>query len=193
MLVAWLVLYGVAVLARPQIGGAINLLFLLLVIALAPLAVAAIAQRLRDQALHDPLTHLLNRRGLRTLAPTALQVASRANVEVAVAMADLDGFKVFNDAHGHLEGDRLLVEISAAWRQRLRKGDLLARLGGDEFALVLPGSTAESRVGLVQRLHEAHPFPFSVGFATWTSDEDLLAALDRADSELYRAKRELKR
>jgi hypothetical protein len=45
----------------------------------------------------------------------------------------------------------------------------------------------------VQRLQKAHPFPFSVGFATWTADEDLLAALDCADFELYRAKRELKR
>jgi diguanylate cyclase (GGDEF)-like protein len=193
MLVVWLVLYGTAVMARPQIGAAINLLFLLIVIALAPLAIAAIAQRLRDQALHDPLTHLLNRRGLRTLAPTAFEVASRANVEVAVAIADLNGFKAFNDAHGHLEGDNVLVELASAWRQQLRKGDLLARLGGDEFALVLPDSTAESRFGLVQRLRLAHPFSFSVGFAAWDPDEDLLAALDRADTELYRAKRELER
>ena len=54
-------------------------------------------------------------------------------------MLDIDHFKAFNDTRGHQNGDRLLKEAAAAWRDSLRAGDVLARYGGEEFAVLLPG------------------------------------------------------
>jgi len=59
---------------------------------------------------------------------------------VTVGIVDLDQFKLFNDTHGHLAGDRLLQDVSTAWQGQLRDSDLAVRFGGDEFALVLVGS-----------------------------------------------------
>ena len=185
LVAAWMAIYAIAVSARPHFGGYINLVFLLGVIALAPLAVSLIAQRLRDQALHDPLTGQLNRRGLDTLAPPAVGLARRSGLDVAVAVADLDQFKVYNDAFGHRRGDDLLVDVATAWRDQLRRADLLARLGGDEFAFVLPDATPASCAGLVERLRAAYDYPFSIGFSQWGLDEQLASALERADADLY--------
>jgi diguanylate cyclase (GGDEF)-like protein len=189
MLVVWLIALAACLMAHPLTGRPINVVFLLLVVAVAPLAVAEVSQRLTDQAMHDPLTGLLNRRGLRIMAPSPRDVAERAGVPVTVAMADLDGFKPFNDSRGHREGDRVLVELADAWRRELRRGDLLARLGGDEFAFVLADAASEGQEAMVARLRKAYDFPFSIGFAAWASDEDLLTALDRADAQLYAEKK----
>jgi len=96
---------------------------------------------LRQQAIHDPLTDLFNRRYLEETLPRDLYQAQRRNVPLSIVMLDLDGFKQFNDSFGHGAGDALLREFGRALREQLRKSDIACRYGGDEFLLVLPDSS----------------------------------------------------
>ena len=158
--------------------------------------VNGLVYRLRDLALHDDLTGLLNRRGLDLMAPPLLATCARSGVPVTVGLIDLDQFKLFNDTHGHLAGDRLLQGVSAAWKDQLRDSDLAVRFGGDEFALVLVGSRLADARSLEERVRAQRPptaLPPSSGWtAGWAevgAGEEFYAALDRADEGLFGAKR----
>ena len=92
---------------------------------------------LAHQALHDPLTGLLNRLALIDRVNHALADLDRNHGRVALLFIDLDNFKLINDARGHDMGDHLLVEVAARLTRVMRRSDTVARLGGDEF-VVLP-------------------------------------------------------
>lgn len=98
---------------------------------------------LRHLADHDPLTGLLNRRGLETQLDRHIAHVRRYGDRGALLLLDLDHFKLVNDTRGHEAGDQLLVAIAAMLRNRLRASDSIARLGGDEFAILLPEADAE--------------------------------------------------
>ncbi|MCB2102151.1 MAG: diguanylate cyclase [Rhodobacterales bacterium] len=95
--------------------------------------------RLRQQATHDELTHLPNRRFFREVALRALAENERHGVGLALLFLDLDRFKAVNDQHGHDTGDAVLIEVARRLRLLLRQDDLVARLGGDEFCVMLKG------------------------------------------------------
>lgn len=97
-------------------------------------------EELRQQAIHDPLTGLFNRRYLDETLPRELHLAQRRKAPLTVVMLDIDGFKQFNDSYGHGAGDSLLREFGRALHECLRKSDIACRFGGDEFVLVLPDS-----------------------------------------------------
>ena len=97
--------------------------------------------KLREQAIHDPLTGLANRRYLEESLPRELHRASRAKSVLSIAMLDIDHFKRFNDTLGHDSGDALLREVGRLLREKLRKSDIASRYGGEEFVLVLPESS----------------------------------------------------
>ena len=138
---------------------------------------------LTEQALTDPLTGLWNRRGWET-ATTKLTEGP-----TAVAVLDLDHFKMWNDKHGHAAGDALLRGCAGAWVTLLRRGDVLARFGGEEFALVLPDCELDEAVFVVDDLRRAVPGRATASAGvTLLTDEGLDAALARADELLYRAK-----
>ena len=106
---------------------------------------------LRQQAIHDPLTDLFNRRYLEETLPRDLYQSQRRNTPLSVVMLDLDGFKQFNNSFGHGPGDALLREFGRVLREHLRKSDISCRYGGDEFLLVLHNSTlADTRERLEQ-------------------------------------------
>ena len=88
-------------------------------------------------ARHDPLTDILNRRGLMERLEEALARSRRHKRFFAVCVMDLDGFKVINDLYGHPAGDLLLRTIAERLQATLRQTDAVARLGGDEFVLLL--------------------------------------------------------
>ena len=158
-------------------------------------------QELRDQAMLDPLTGLLNRRGWNESAAQVFAHATRHNQPLALLSLDLDHFKQINDTHGHEAGDAALSLFGDILRAQRRAGDLIARLGGEEFCVLLPMADSDAAIGFDSRLRlildersakQLNPaLTYSAGLACRTSDvvtlEDLLR---HADEALYRAKRE---
>ncbi|WP_084150812.1 GGDEF domain-containing protein [Azohydromonas australica] len=158
-------------------------------------------EQLHDAALLDPLTGLLNRRGLQEqLAKMNMQSAVVANV--AVLAFDLDNFKPVNDRYSHAAGDLVLKAIAQRLQQQLRSGDAIARVGGDEFVAVLPSvASRQEAVAIAQRicLRLGHPIPLaensgvcigaSVGVAMLHQDgKDIDTLLHAADKRMYMAK-----
>ena len=154
-------------------------------------------ERMRHEAVHDPLTGLANRTLLRDRLEHALARSERDRGETAVLFVDLDNFKQLNDAHGHAAGDAALVELSRRLQTAVRPGDTIARLGGDEFVALCEHVDEESALAVGRRLLEAIRLPFtaggaeheltaSIGIAFGHSDADILLA--NADAATYRAK-----
>jgi diguanylate cyclase (GGDEF)-like protein/PAS domain S-box-containing protein len=148
-------------------------------------------QDLERQARTDTLTGLLNRRGWEQSLITHLDRALAAGESLAVAVLDLDHFKVFNDTFGHPAGDVLLAEVAAAWASKIPSGATLARLGGEEFGLALPATEANDARDIVTALTAGIPRGQTVsgGVTTWLPGEDAAELLARADGALYTAKR----
>ena len=109
--------------------------------------VATSRELLVRQATTDGLTGLLNHRAFHDTLRVEAKRAGRYGRPLAVVLADLDGFKEVNDAHGHQAGDRLLEEVARALEGVLRATEVVARLGGDEFALLLPETSVDRRAG----------------------------------------------
>ncbi len=116
------------------------------------LANLELREELRQQAIHDPLTGLFNRRYLDEVLPRELDVAQRRNSSLCIAMLDIDGFKQFNDRLGHGAGDALLREFSHLMRNHLRKSDIVCRYGGDEFVVIMPDSSIHDTLERVDRI-----------------------------------------
>ena len=151
---------------------------------------AALLDRLERMARTDELTGLTNRRAWDHEVAREVARAVREESPLAIAMLDLDRFKLYNDRLGHQAGDRLLKEAAGAWRGVLRETDLIARYGGEEFAVALPGCDADLALLLVERLRAVTPDgqSCSAGLACWNGKEGADELLGRADAALYRAK-----
>ena len=170
------------------VGPWVAALVVVMVVALSEITYRQVAE-LRTMARLDPLTGALNRKGLDEVAPAVRALAVRAGHETSVAVIDLDGFKSYNDEHGHHAGDELLIELVRGWAAALRPSDLVARVGGDEFVLVLPGSTTADTATTLDRLHRGSPALWTAGVAAWREGEDVFDVVDRADRLMYQAKR----
>jgi len=153
------------------------------------LLVGRLVARLREVAGTDVLTGLANRRSWEITLERELARAWRQHLPVSVAVIDLDNFKSYNDRLGHIEGDRLLKELGAAWEDVIRDEDVLARPGGDEFGLVFPECDQGQAGQILGRLRAKTPLvTFSCGLAAWDGSEQAGSLLERADIALYRAK-----
>lgn len=153
--------------------------------------VEQLLKRLGDLAWTDDLTGLPNRRAWHELVQRDSARARRSGEPLAVALLDLDHFKRYNDTHGHLAGDRLLLAVTAAWQSVLRETDTLVRWGGDEFVLLLPDCTREQAEALLARMRTTYAAaPFSAGMAESDGHRLPETLLAQADEDLYRVKRE---
>ena len=113
---------------------------------------ARMADDLTKESHVDPLTGLLNRRGLAEAAHRELARYTRGRQDFAVAVADLDHFKALNDTYGHGCGDEVLRSIAALFREVLRQSDVVSRSGGEEFVLLLPVTRDYETVAVLERL-----------------------------------------
>ncbi len=144
-----------------------------------------VIERLREEAMRDPLTGT----GGRRLVPMLLE---RLEDGDALLLLDLDRFKQVNDEDGHIAGDAVLASLGGYLQERLRDRDSVARYGGDEFLLVLRGA-GEAAGRAAERLIDgwrslAPRTSFSVGVAVHRGPDRPEATLERADEALYRAK-----
>ncbi|MDQ2682517.1 MAG: diguanylate cyclase, partial [Chloroflexota bacterium] len=158
-------------------------------------------RQLQRRAETDGLTGLLNHRAAFEALDRELAAARKLSEPISIIVVDLDDFKFFNDTHGHLTGDRVLVEVAKALQESCRPRDYVARYGGDEFLLILPGTNEEVAAGVGVRLlrrmesttvtvHNLElPVRISVGVATFPNDasnrQELIAY---ADAAMYSAK-----
>jgi diguanylate cyclase (GGDEF)-like protein/PAS domain S-box-containing protein len=94
-------------------------------------------ESLRSLSLTDELTGLYNRRGFLTLADQQLKLANRAQQQLYILFADVDGLKAINDRYGHQEGDAVLLKTASVLRKTFRESDVIARIGGDEFVVII--------------------------------------------------------
>jgi len=157
-------------------------------------------QRMRHQALHDPLTRLANRALCRDRLEHALAHAERAGSHAAVLYVDVDDFKRVNDLYGHSAGDAVLVALARRLAAAVRPADTVARLGGDEFVVVCEDVDERVALGLGWRVAAAvqeplevdgtqHRISASVGIALGSGAEtDAESLVSNADSAAYRAK-----
>lgn len=111
-------------------------------------------EQIAHLATHDTLTNLLNRRRFNEALENCLTQSNRYGTHGALLFIDLDNFKNVNDTYGHQTGDELLVNISTALKQRLRKSDVLGRLGGDEFAVLLTHVNGEQAEIIAEQMVE---------------------------------------
>jgi diguanylate cyclase (GGDEF)-like protein len=143
-----------------------------------------------SRARTDPLTGIANRRWLGEELSRELAWARRHEAPLCAALIDIDDLKVYNDQHGHLAGDHLIVSAVDAWRAAVRPSDFLARVGGDEFMLLMPDCSVESAQAVLQRIRGATPdeTSCSAGLARWDGVEGALELFNRADAGLNEAK-----
>jgi diguanylate cyclase (GGDEF)-like protein/PAS domain S-box-containing protein len=153
---------------------------------------STLIDHLQDIALTDELTGLANRRRWQEDLDREMARARRTRSRLCVGMVDIDGFKPFNDTHGHQAGDELLRATASAWTEVLRATDLLARYGGDEFLLLLPDCPIDEAMVVIDRIRAATPgeLTCSVGLTSSNGEEEPQGVLSRADRALYDAKRE---
>jgi diguanylate cyclase (GGDEF)-like protein len=160
---------------------------------------ARLNERLMEDSRRDPLTGMRNRRALADELP-GLEAGHQARGDsLALALCDVDRFKIYNDELGHLAGDQALRAIAATIRGSLRGKDMAYRFGGEELLIVLPDTTAEEALSAAERVRTAvqsaalpHPagidgvLTVSIGVAAGHADCGTLLA--RADAALYSAK-----
>jgi len=156
-------------------------------------------ERVREEALIDPLTGAFNRR---YFDAHALRLAARcraAHRPLAILLVDLDHLKQINDTHGHAAGDSVLKAVVDRVMSAVHPSDFVSRMGGDEFAIVMPDTDLDAALQVGERLRgriaaapvEGVAVSVSVGAAASKPDaeEELDTIFQRADAALYAAKR----
>jgi diguanylate cyclase len=158
-------------------------------------------ERLRQMALHDPLTGLPNRANFNNHLDEAIAFARRTSRHLAVIGIDLDRFKEINDLRGHGAGDELLRTLSRRAQSAVGEGEFIARVGGDEFAAVKEFDTEPVLLDFLSRLESELLAPTQIdefeavtsasfGVAVYPQDGDCRETLvNNADLAMYRAKR----
>lgn len=163
----------------------------------------ALNRKLEELSITDGLTGIYNFRHFYSRLEEEIRRAERYQHPVSVIIADVDHFKHYNDANGHLMGDAVLAGIASCLKACMRQHDLVARYGGEEFSIILPETDKEDAKNIserIRRLIAEQPFPhkdtqpggnvtLSLGVATFPNDANNTRELVRvSDSALYRAK-----
>ncbi|VAW35622.1 diguanylate cyclase/phosphodiesterase (GGDEF & EAL domains) with PAS/PAC sensor(s) [hydrothermal vent metagenome] len=164
-----------------------------------PLQRALEYEDLYEQASHDTLTGLLNRRVFEERITSIMAQSHRHGHPVTLACLDLDKFKEINDTHGHAVGDMVLQKMAMIMENMVRSCDILARVGGDEFVIILPETELADAQTLANRLCRAidqfelpalgsSKLGISIGLAELEPGQTQEKWQQRADEALYQAK-----
>lgn len=155
-------------------------------------------QNLKDSAVRDPLTGLLNRLRFGEIFHDRARRATEMGEPFSLIFFDVDNFKEINDLCGHSAGDRVLVTLADMVTTRLRKGDFFFRWGGEEFLIVPAHCDLEGAIRLAMELRESIEKQYfeemdvtcSFGVTSYhPEDDDPARIVDRADGAMYRAKK----
>ncbi len=160
-------------------------------------------ERVRQEAVKDPLTGLANRRAFDERLAESLDASLRQMKTICLMLIDIDHFKTINDRHGHQIGDKILQFVASVLRKNFAGEDVVARYGGDEFAVIVdkapPGGVAyvaetvrrQVEASQLKRTDTGEPVgrvTVSIGYDYLHNADTTADALDRADKALYRAK-----
>jgi diguanylate cyclase (GGDEF)-like protein len=161
-----------------------------------------LSEEMKELAVHDQLTGLLNRRGFQEQGAAAFSLAKRNGTRLSIILTDVDRFKDINDQFGHAAGDEALCHFADILKRKRRSEDILARIGGEEVALILPGASLERTMKIAEALCkelEASPLDVegeqlamtaSFGVASISDKDSVMEDIVmRADKALYRSKR----
>lgn len=165
-------------------------------------ALNLMVDKLEDTSRQDALTGIANRRALDTHLTQCDQQLAAGKGPFAVAMLDIDNFKLFNDRFGHAAGDKTLQRVGEALRRfAKRQGEMAARYGGEEFTLVLNDCDPERLIAHLEVIRRAvedlaipHPdsphgrVTVSLGYTVAGAGTTMQQAIERADAALYRSK-----
>ena len=151
---------------------------------------AGLRARIDTLALTDELTGVATRRVFEEELPRELARARRGEYPVSVGMIDIDHLGAFNTLRGELEGDRLIKETAARWRNELREVDMLARFEGGSFAIILPNCGLGEAIEVMDRVRAATPRgqTGSAGVARWDTEEPAELLQARGQEALTAAK-----
>ncbi|MDD0812054.1 GGDEF domain-containing protein [Curvibacter sp. RS43] len=162
-------------------------------------------ERTREEAMLDPLTGLLNRKGFDQRLQALLSHPTQPGESHCLLMLDIDHFKSVNDTHGHLMGDRVIQGLSEILRTSVtRPTQAVARYGGEEFAIVLPQTSKAEAVQIAETIRARTKamklrnrstqevvltVTISSGVAEWRPGDDAHSLIARADAALYASKK----
>lgn len=158
------------------------------------------SQKFEKQAMRDPLSGLLNRRGMRESLQQEFDRCKRYNNNLTVMMCDIDHFKVVNDQYGHDKGDEIIKSLATMLKAGLRKQDSLARWGGEEYLFLLPETSGHQAMQLAEKLRtkiektqyqqndKTFSITISIGLHQITATDSINQAITKADTNLYKAK-----
>ncbi|MFH1974336.1 MAG: diguanylate cyclase [Pseudomonadota bacterium] len=157
--------------------------------------------KLEKLAVTDSLTTLYNSRHFYSQLEIELDRANRYRRPLSLLFIDIDRFKDFNDAYGHLEGDKVLFRIGQIINSCLRIMDSAHRYGGEEFTIILPETNGRKAVNVGKRIRAAteaevfNPLPrkkvnvtISIGATQYSYNEEVAALVKRADKAMYLSK-----
>ncbi|GAB3267561.1 GGDEF domain-containing protein [Chitinimonas naiadis] len=156
---------------------------------------------LREASTRDSLTGIANRRLLVERLKAEVERSERQQHVFSVAMIDIDYFKRVNDQYGHEVGDTALIEITRVMEAEVREYDLCGRWGGEEFLILLPETSVDTSLGVIERMRDsirtlavrvgdqALSLTVSCGLAQHQPGESYSETIKRADNALLAAKR----
>ena len=168
--------------------------------------ITALKQQVKEiysQAIKDPLTSLLNRRGFDQAAAELIKARTDGLQGCTIAMIDIDRFKRINDTFGHLTGDQVLRAVAHVLETTVTPKDIAARVGGEEFVLLLPDTSLPAAIDLAEQLRSAvtrvrlkrngstdfgDQVTISLGVASAEPGDSIAVLMDRADKALFAAK-----
>jgi diguanylate cyclase len=157
--------------------------------------------RMQQQAQQDQLTGLLNRNALQTKFKQ--QIENENMDSLALAVADIDHFKKFNDTHGHTVGDKVIKLVADTLVSNLKGSDIVSRYGGEEFVILLPNTKATDALNLMNKIRQiiaklsfinkvtgqkVGGITMSFGITQLKEGDNFHSLFDRADKALYRSK-----